>query len=167
LFGVRIAGNPVGSRIYTFDYCAGNNSVFAITLMQTMLAIFDALPEEITVKQVEKILPKYTVKPIDRDPTCWKELKRLAIELNQNLDSVYSKIERRMTIPTHIPTTCPWCNRKSAQIENGDHPRTGRFLLGSCSECDWLREYDRGEEYDAIETKEDLDPLVNRPDDRD
>jgi hypothetical protein len=83
LFGVRIAGNPVSSDIYTFEYCAGNNPTFAITLMQTMLAIFEALPEEIKEKEVRKILPSYSVKPIDRDPTCWKTLKQLAIDLNQ------------------------------------------------------------------------------------
>lgn len=83
MFGVRVCGNPVGDRGYTFEYCAGSNPYFAVNLMQTMLAIFDALPEDIKSREVIEILPSYSVKPIDRDPTCWQELKRLAIELNQ------------------------------------------------------------------------------------
>ena len=85
LFGIRVSGNPVGSYCYTFDYCAGNNPVFAIELFQTMLVIFEALPEDIDEKEVLKILPSYTIKPIDRDPRCWKELQQLAITLSQRL----------------------------------------------------------------------------------
>jgi hypothetical protein len=61
-----------------------------------------------------------------------------------------------MTIPTHIPNTiCPWCGSKG-QIENPDHPKAGRYLLESCSECNYLREHDRGEKYEP--DSEDLDP---------
>jgi hypothetical protein len=88
LYGVRVCGGRGGvsslglSRSYDFDYCAGNNPVFAIDLLQIMLIIFGGLPEEITEKEVKRILPTYSVKPIDRDPTCWQELKKLAVSLN-------------------------------------------------------------------------------------
>ncbi len=91
MFGVRVCGSPNGQHGYTFEYCAGNNPVFAITLIQTMLAIFEALPEDISEKEVRRILPTYSVKPIDRDPTCWKALKQLAIDLNRiNCSSIRS-----------------------------------------------------------------------------
>jgi hypothetical protein len=83
MFGVRVCGSPVGSFGYTFEYCAGDNPTFAITLMQTMLAIFEALPEDIKEKEVKRLLPSYSVKPIDRDPNCWKALKKLEIDLNR------------------------------------------------------------------------------------
>jgi hypothetical protein len=83
MFGVRVCGNLIGDTGYTFDYCAGNNPYFAANLIQTMLAIFDALPEDIKPRELRQMLPSFSVKPIDRDPTCWKELQKLAIELNQ------------------------------------------------------------------------------------
>ncbi len=76
LYGVRVCGGRRGHgglgclNGYAFEYCAGNNPVFAIDLMQIMLIIFAVLPEEITEREARRLLPSYSVKPIDRDPCC-------------------------------------------------------------------------------------------------
>ena len=88
LYGVRVSGNRTSSDTYCFDYCAGNNYHFAMQLFRTMQAILMALPESITERELERMLPTFAVKPIDRDPTCWQELQRLAIELNESQDTV-------------------------------------------------------------------------------
>jgi hypothetical protein len=67
-------------------------------------------------------------------------------------------------IPSHIPMTCPWCKTLRAHIENPDHSRAGRFLLGACADCNWMQEYDRGESYDT--DSEDLNPPSNEHADR-
>jgi hypothetical protein len=54
-----------------------------------------------------------------------------------------------MIIPTHKLTTCPWCN-SGGQIENADHPKAGRYLIESCSDCNYRRSHDPD--------SEDLDP---------
>jgi transposase-like protein len=49
-------------------------------------------------------------------------------------------------IPTHIPTTCPWCSSENAQIENPDFT-SDRFLLGTCPDCERAFEEDQYQEY--------------------
>jgi hypothetical protein len=80
IFGVRICGNRVGSIAYAFDYCAGANMGFAQVLLLVMFSILDSLPEEITERELENMLPSWEVRPIDRDP-CWGKLQQLAIKL--------------------------------------------------------------------------------------
>ena len=88
IYGVRVSGNRTRSDTYCFDYCAGNNYDFAMQLFRTMQAILMALPESITERELERMLPTFAVRPIDRDPTCWQELQRLAIELNESQNTV-------------------------------------------------------------------------------
>jgi hypothetical protein len=52
-----------------------------------------------------------------------------------------------MIIPTHIPTSCPWCSSEKAEIQNPDRPNSDRFLLGTCPECERAFEHDQHEEY--------------------
>ena len=88
LYGARVSGNRTSSNTYCFDYCAGHNYDFAMQLFRTMQAILMALPESITEGELKRMLPTFAVKPIDHDPTCWQELQRLAIELNESQDTV-------------------------------------------------------------------------------
>jgi hypothetical protein len=65
-------------------------------------------------------------------------------------------IDRLMTIPDYLPTICDWCGSHDAGVENPHHPKHGRFLFAFCNDCDWIREYDRDEEFKP--DSEDLDP---------
>jgi hypothetical protein len=80
IFGVRICGNRVGSIAFVFDYCAGANMGFAHILLLVMFSILDNLPEDTTERELEKMLPGWEVRPIDKDP-CWEKLQQLAIDL--------------------------------------------------------------------------------------
>ncbi len=78
LYGVRVRLGKVGSACVDLDYCAGDNLGFALILLVTVINILEALPESITAQQIEKLFPMYEVKPIDRDPYCWRRLQELA-----------------------------------------------------------------------------------------
>lgn len=78
LFGVRICGNPVGDWCYSFDYCAGDDEVFALALFATIAKILEKYPENVTVKQIQQDFPNYEIKPINRDPYCWKRLQEIS-----------------------------------------------------------------------------------------
>ena len=80
LFGVRICGNPVGDCCYAFDYCAADDQIFAIELFATVVNILEKYPETTTARQLQDNFPRYEVKPINRDPYCWKRLQEMAID---------------------------------------------------------------------------------------
>ena len=78
LFGVRVCGNPVGDISYAFDYCAGDDEVFALILFATISRILEKYPEDVTFKRIHQDFPKYEIKPINLDPYCWKQLQEMA-----------------------------------------------------------------------------------------
>jgi len=78
LFGVRVRLGKIGNAWVNLDYCAGSNEGFALILLATVVAILERVPESATERQVEELFPKFDIKPIDRDPTCWKRLQELA-----------------------------------------------------------------------------------------
>ncbi len=84
LFGVRICGNPVGDGCYTFDYCAGNDMVFALQLFATVARILDLYPEDATPRQIQRDFPKYEIKPINRDPYSWERLQEMAADTKKD-----------------------------------------------------------------------------------
>ena len=63
LFGVRVSGGIVGSHTYTFDYCAGADESFQQQLFLIMFSILSNLPEEITDRELQQMLPTYRVRP--------------------------------------------------------------------------------------------------------
>lgn len=78
LFGVRVGLSRIGDDSYTLDYCSGDNPEFTLTLIATMLKILERYPEDIAPLKLSQDFPKYEIKPIDRDPTCWKRLEEMA-----------------------------------------------------------------------------------------
>ena len=78
LFGVRVSLSRIGDYWYTLDYCAGDNPEFALHLLLTVMQILKRYTEDVAGKQLERDFPKYDVKPIDRDPNCWKQLQEMA-----------------------------------------------------------------------------------------
>jgi hypothetical protein len=77
LFGVRVKLGKVGSPCVNLNYCAGNDEGFALILLATVALILEAVPESVTERQIERLFPGYTIKPINLDPTCWKQLQEL------------------------------------------------------------------------------------------
>lgn len=78
LYGVRICGNPVGNGAYTLDYCAGDDEVFALTLFATVATILEDYAEDVTTQQIKRDFPAFEIKPVNRDPYCWKRLQEMA-----------------------------------------------------------------------------------------
>ncbi len=86
LFGVRICGNPTGNGAYSFDYCAGDDQLFALELFAAVVNILERYTEETTSTQIRIDFPPYEIKPINKDPYCWKRLQEMA----ENEDEILS-----------------------------------------------------------------------------
>jgi hypothetical protein len=59
------------------DYCAGDNPIFQVMLLQVVLDLMARLPEETQGDELETILPGYEIRPINLDP-CWNKLQALS-----------------------------------------------------------------------------------------
>lgn len=77
LFGVRIKLGRAGSGFCALDYCAGDNPLFQLELLNAVRIILLKVPEDADYPTVEMMFPGFSIKPIDLDPTCWKELQKL------------------------------------------------------------------------------------------
>jgi hypothetical protein len=82
IFGIRVVGGRVGSGCYSINYCAANDKMFALQVLVTVFRIMVLLPESTTARELEDLLPKYDVKPINLDP-CWENLQELAAKLEE------------------------------------------------------------------------------------
>lgn len=78
LFGIRICANPVGDDCYWLGYCAGDDFGFALVLLATVAKILEQYPENTDPQQIKLDFPKYDIKPINRDPYCWRRLQEMA-----------------------------------------------------------------------------------------
>lgn len=83
IFGVRVCGNRVGSNVFVFDYCAGADRYFVVTLLAIMKDILSSLPESISERELERILPKEGIKPNTINSECTQELIKLAVKLKE------------------------------------------------------------------------------------
>ena len=88
MFGIRVSLGKVGSGCVAIDYCAGADIAFALILLATVVRILEPLPESVSYQELEQIFPSYDVKPINRDPYCWKRLQELAGQADQQQSSV-------------------------------------------------------------------------------
>jgi hypothetical protein len=91
LFGRRVSFNRVGAHCYLRDYCAGADLLFQMELLNAVHIILQRLPDEAQSEPLaDLIFPDYLIKPINLDPTCWTELKRLRdlIRLQMNLPEI-------------------------------------------------------------------------------
>jgi hypothetical protein len=80
-YGVRVRLGRVGNYWVNLDYCADADTGFAYVLLATVVLILSYVPENITEIEVERMFPWFEIKPINRDPTCWKRLQEMADEL--------------------------------------------------------------------------------------
>lgn len=78
LFGTRVIAWKAGSVGPSIDYCAGADSIFMVQLLMTVAEIFKKFPEGITESELEKQMPRWSVRPINDDP-CWSELQAMAL----------------------------------------------------------------------------------------
>lgn len=77
LYGRRVRVGRVGDNGCVLDYCAGDRMGFDHQVLTAVMGILLKVPEETPEWIVMDMFPTYHVKPIDRDPTCWKELQAL------------------------------------------------------------------------------------------
>ena len=81
LFGVRVSAHVKNSPTVLVDYCAADQPAFAYELLATMAVILESLPESISEDDLYGMLPKWTVRPINKDPECWPKLKAMAAKI--------------------------------------------------------------------------------------
>jgi hypothetical protein len=85
MFGVRVRFGRTGEGYCSLDYCAGASPLFQMELLNAIHIILQEVPEDIHVCDLEAMFPRYTIKPIDLDPVCWPELKRMRDEARARL----------------------------------------------------------------------------------
>jgi hypothetical protein len=78
MFGVRVSLSQIGDDGYTLDYCAAKQRDFALLLFATVLIALEPYPEDVMRSQLQKDFPRFDIKPINRDPCCWKRLQEMA-----------------------------------------------------------------------------------------
>jgi hypothetical protein len=86
LFGVRIRVSRTGAGWCNVDYCAADSPLHQILIFEAVRTILRKVPEDIDDRTLEEMFPKYTVKPIQRDETCFAELTALAMRIKEELD---------------------------------------------------------------------------------
>jgi hypothetical protein len=69
IFGVRVSAGRIdpdyeAATFYAIDYCAGRDRAFCLQLFATVVILLSALPESVSERQVMRLFPSYTVKPI-------------------------------------------------------------------------------------------------------
>lgn len=79
LFGKRVVASLAGSEFRTIDYCAGEDWAFCLALLETVKAILERLPETVSERAVELVMPKWKRRPINLDQECWGKLQRMAM----------------------------------------------------------------------------------------
>src|SRR5436309_442192 len=88
LFGaVRVLLSKTGSQWINVEYCAGDDFVFQLELLDAVGIILMQFPESVSGGDIEAFFPGYETKPINRDP-CWRKL----CELRDRIASIGSFI---------------------------------------------------------------------------
>lgn len=86
LYGVRIRVSRTGAGWCNVDYCAADSPLHQFLIFEAVRTILRKVPEEIDDRTLEAMFPKYSVKPIQRDPTCFAELIDLAARVKAELE---------------------------------------------------------------------------------
>lgn len=86
LYGVRIRLSRTGDGGCNLDYCAGDSPIHQVLIFEAVRTILRKVPEDTDDRTVEAMFPGYSVKPIQRDPTCFDELIARAERVQRELD---------------------------------------------------------------------------------
>jgi len=78
MFGRRIRLGKVGEGCVNLDYCAGDNLLFQLEVLNAVRCILLDVPEDVDVWAIENLFPGYEIKPINLDSHCWPTLQALA-----------------------------------------------------------------------------------------
>ncbi|TXH09634.1 MAG: hypothetical protein E6R03_16450 [Hyphomicrobiaceae bacterium] len=87
LFGVRVRASLVGEAWCDVDYCAGDDWAFAAELLATVVIILESFPESVSGREVNRALPQWHARPINKDD-CWPKLQAMAAEILARKESV-------------------------------------------------------------------------------
>jgi hypothetical protein len=80
MFGKRVRAGRVGMGWCTIDYCAGGDDEFLKELIVVVMLVLESFDESVNEIEIERIMPWFDIKPINKDPHCWTQLKRLMLE---------------------------------------------------------------------------------------
>jgi hypothetical protein len=79
LYGFRVQVQERTDNLgFLVVYCAGRNRLTLLLLPAVVMTILDGLGEHATNEQVMKAFPEQNVKPMYRDPPCWRLLCSMA-----------------------------------------------------------------------------------------
>jgi hypothetical protein len=84
LFGVRVRFSQVGSCGCVLDYCAGDDALFQMELLEAVRTILKKVPEDTPQHVIQDMFPGYHIKPINRDPQCWPAIQALAAKIRDS-----------------------------------------------------------------------------------
>jgi hypothetical protein len=76
IYGRRVRLGRAGATWVNLDYCAGDNFLFCLELLDAVGTILSQFPENISGGDIERHFPGYDRRPIDRDP-CWEKLSAM------------------------------------------------------------------------------------------
>jgi hypothetical protein len=76
--GTRIRLCRLSDLSIAVDYCAGKDEGLALMILAAVVMILKDVDENIPIREIERMFPIYTIKPIDKDPYCWKRLREMA-----------------------------------------------------------------------------------------
>lgn len=113
LFGVRVSLAKVGADGCCIDYCAADDEGFAIALLGVVAKILERYSEDVAERQLRQDFPNYEIKPINKDPLCWAQLKAMAgIELDEQPSIECPQCHKRSYNPNDIERKyCVYCHQ--------------------------------------------------------
>ena len=76
-FGVRVRFARAHNVYCLLDYCAGADQVFQMELLYAIRTILLDVPESTCDNDIMAIFPRYLIRPINLDPTCWIRIQEL------------------------------------------------------------------------------------------
>ena len=78
IFGSRVMLRQTGNMGYSLDYCAGANEQWQEALVNVLRVILREIPEDTPLYQLERMFPRWTIRPMYKDETCWNALLGMA-----------------------------------------------------------------------------------------
>ena len=77
-FGCRVHVTQRGLLFFQTEYCAGADPLWQQALMTAIIQIVSKYPENISFEELEKIWPRWQIRPMFNDLKCWHQLCEMA-----------------------------------------------------------------------------------------
>jgi hypothetical protein len=78
MYGCRVHVTQRGLLYFQTDYCAGSDPIWHNVLLGIIRVIMSKYQEEISFSELEKIWPRWRIRPMFNDLQCWHNLCEMA-----------------------------------------------------------------------------------------